>query len=42
MRCRGAKQTNGSGMITDALYGCFKEPDVKAEGLELIKLSLIV
>jgi GTP cyclohydrolase I len=40
MICRGAKQTNGAGMITDALYGCFFEPDVKAEGLELIKLSL--
>ena len=40
--CRGAKQTNGAGMITDALHGCFSEPDVKAEGLELIKLSLLM
>ena len=42
MVCRGAKQTNGAGMITDALHGCFEEPDVKAEGLELIKLSLMI
>ena len=42
MMCRGAKQTNGAGMITDALNGCFREPDVKAEGLELIKLSLLM
>jgi GTP cyclohydrolase I len=40
--CRGAKQTNGAGMITDALHGCFSAPDVKAEGLELIKLSLLM
>lgn len=42
MTCRGVRQTNGAGMITDALYGCFKQPDVKAEGLELIKLSLLM
>jgi GTP cyclohydrolase I len=42
MRCRGTKQTNGAGMITSALQGCFFEPAVKTEGLELIKLSLIV
>lgn len=41
MRCRGAKQTNGAGMITSALHGCFFEPAVKSEGLELIKLSLM-
>jgi len=42
MMCRGAMQTNGAGMITDALFGCFFEPDVKAEGLELIKISLLM
>lgn len=42
MVCRGAKQTNGAGMITDALYGAFFQPSVKAEGLELIKLSLMI
>jgi len=42
MMCRGVKQTNSAGMITDALSGCFFEPDVKAEGLELIKLSLLM
>ena len=42
MVCRGVKQTNEAGMITDALHGCFKQPDVKAEGLELIKLSLMM
>jgi len=42
MICRGAKQTNGAGMITDALSGCFFQPDVKSEGLELIKISLMM
>lgn len=40
MVCRGAKQTNGSGMITSAVYGYFKDnPATKQEGLSLIQLS---
>jgi len=41
MACRGVRQTNGSAMITDALFGCFEQADVKMEGLELIKISLM-
>ncbi len=41
MTCRGVGQTNGAGMITDALHGSFFKPEVKSEALELVKLSLI-
>ena len=40
MKCRGVKQ-RGSGMGTSAVYGAFKKPDVKSEGMDLIKLSLL-
>jgi len=39
MRCRGTRQTNNAGMTTSALFGVFFDPPVKAEALELIKLS---
>jgi GTP cyclohydrolase IA len=42
MKCRGAKQYSGSGMITSAITGMFKtDPTVKQEGFELIKLSML-
>lgn len=42
MKCRGVKQHGGSGMITSAISGLFKEdPTMKQEGFELIKLSLL-
>jgi GTP cyclohydrolase I len=40
MRCRGAKQTNNAGMITDAIDGCFFEPEMENKCLKLIELSL--
>ena len=40
MTSRGAKQTNGSGMITSAVCGYFKDnPSTKQEALSLIQLS---
>jgi GTP cyclohydrolase I len=41
MTCRGVRQTGGAGMQTSALHGAFYKAEVKAEALELIKLSLI-
>ena len=40
MKCRGVRQMK-SGMGTSAVEGAFKQPDVKAEGMDLIKLSLL-
>jgi len=40
MQCRGAKQAN-AGMGTSQIWGVFKEnPNIKSEGLDLIKISL--
>jgi len=42
MSCRGVYQYNGAGMVTSQISGCFLEfPEVKQEGLELIKLSIM-
>ena len=42
MKCRGAQQYGGSGMVTSVISGLFKEdPTMKQEGYELIKLSLL-
>jgi GTP cyclohydrolase I len=40
MKCRGVRQEK-SGMGTSAVQGAFKKADVKAEGMDLIKLSLL-
>lgn len=42
MSHRGIQQTNGSGMVTSAIRGCFKDMSVKQEGWDMIKLSLMV
>lgn len=42
MQCRGVKQTR-SGLTTSIVRGCFKEdPAIKYEGLDLIKISLLM
>ena len=41
MACRGVKTGSDAGMITSALYGAFKEPEVRAEGMALIHMSLM-
>lgn len=40
MVCRGVKQQSGAGMVTSAIYGEFEKPEVRAEGLSLIHLSM--
>ena len=41
MACRGVKTGSDAGMITSALYGTFKQPEVRAEGMALIHMSLM-
>jgi GTP cyclohydrolase IA len=41
MHCRGVKQHSGAGMVTSAIYGAFEKPEVRSEGMDLIKLSMV-
>lgn len=41
MKCRGVKQSGGSGLTTSAIKGIFEDPRVKDEGMSLIHLSLL-
>lgn len=41
MSCRGVKTGTDAGMITSALHGAFTLPEVRAEGMALIQMSLI-
>ncbi|OHD13017.1 MAG: hypothetical protein A2Z96_01260 [Spirochaetes bacterium GWB1_48_6] len=41
MSHRGVKTGDEAGMITSALFGSFKLPEVRAEGMALIQMSLV-